>query len=161
MKWRTFSNAFGEELWHAIELALDAIQAASDTDRIVEDGVLGVVQIRLLAGLKLVEAENIIDDLFFLAGRLAGGLPACVRLGDARHIERRGRGNTKFNGLDSVVVGAWETTIEENQCSRQTSSKTWASGGLPRSTRFSNDDEMLRTRPVTDTCHKRMHIEKS
>jgi hypothetical protein len=78
MKGRTFSNAFGEELWHAIELALDAIQAASDTDRIVEDGVLGVVRIRLLAGLKLVEAENIIDDLFFLASRLAGGLPACL-----------------------------------------------------------------------------------
>lgn len=161
MKWRTFSNAFGEELWHAIKLALDAIQAASDTDRIVEDGVLGIMRICLLAGLELVEAENIIDDLLLLASRLAGGLPACIRLGDARHIEQRGRGNTKFNGLDSVVVGAWETIIEEYQCSRKTSSKTWASGDLPRSTRFSNDDEILGTCPVTNTRHKRMYMEKS
>jgi hypothetical protein len=75
--WRTFSNAFSEDFWHAIELALDAVQTASNADRVVKDGVLCIVRICLVAGLELVEAENIVNDFLFLEAGLAGCVRAC------------------------------------------------------------------------------------
>lgn len=68
---------FGKELGHAVELALDAVQALSNADGIVEDGVFGVMGVGLLAGLCLVEAENIIDDLLLVRIGLACWQVAC------------------------------------------------------------------------------------
>ena len=68
----------GEEFRHAVELRLDAVEAAGDGDGVVEDGILGVVGVGLVRGLELVEAEDIIDDLLISSVWARAACVPCV-----------------------------------------------------------------------------------
>ena len=48
-------SGLGEELWHAVELRLYAVEAFGDGDRVVEDCIGGVVAVCLLRRVELVE----------------------------------------------------------------------------------------------------------
>lgn len=57
-------NGFGKELWHPVELRLYAVETLGDGDGIVEYCIRGIVPVCLLRGIKLVELEDIVDELF-------------------------------------------------------------------------------------------------
>lgn len=68
----TLSLTPGENLRHPIELAHDALLAASDADRVVEHGVLGVVRVGLIVGFCLVQTQNVVYQFLLLGAGLAG-----------------------------------------------------------------------------------------
>lgn len=79
----TLSGAFSEELGHAVELAHDALLAAGDRHRVVEDGLVGVVAVAVMLGVALVQAEDVVDELLLLGRGLARAVRAGGGLGCA------------------------------------------------------------------------------
>lgn len=70
---RTLGGALGKDLRHAIELTLYTFASLGDRDRVVEHGIIGVVNVALFFGITLIQAKDVVDQAALSGSWLAAG----------------------------------------------------------------------------------------